>query len=445
MLAIKKLVLRLTMIGSISLLAHNRTAAKNKPISLQEALDIALKGNFNIQIAENIKKQNILSNKKKNFSIWAPRATFMVYQDNIWRSIATPTAQKNSLERTVFRVRSVPIFKLEWELGSLFNKIFDTKIHAQDNFIHKLVAKKTVEKELQQVVTAYYALALAQKKWELSNNLIKLATARLKIEEAKLRLGLISKIDFLDAQLAVKQVKLALLVRKQNLTAQRRRLNLVLGKPLAEETLVQSNISVQPIWDIKRVSKEKVFDLDKAIQEKKVAIASTHLSKAKTYLLSCLSLYGSFHSNGYIYDLQKQKLDIDDKRHEWMGSIGVTIDIATLLLIPAKVKKAKIEFNNASYALKQRKLTLESDLEDKKWQYLHALDTYKVTEEQLKISKQKLAFIREKYRLKQVKLLELHEAEEATQKAEITLVEHAFKVKQAEFELYRVVGMFHRK
>ncbi|WP_250238869.1 TolC family protein [Cardinium endosymbiont of Oedothorax gibbosus] len=415
---------------------------------MQEAIDIALKDNFNIQIAGNTKKQAILCNRIDNFCMWTPRATFMLSHENIWRSGSKVYPQGNSSETGTIRwyIRSAPVFAFAWELSSLFDKIFQTKIRCQNNFVHKLVAKKSIEKELQQVVTAYYELALAQKKWELSNNLIKLATARLKVEEEKLRVGCISKIDCLDAQLALKQVRLSLLERREALTGKRRNLNLILGKLLHEETLVQSDISVQPIWDIKAVTTEKVVDLETAIQEKKVAIAATELSRAKSYLLSCLNLSGSFHSNSYFYDLADAAFYLDDKKpSRWLGRIGISMDIVTLLLMPAKIKKAKIALNNASFALQQQKLAVEGGLKDKKWNYRHALDAHKVVAEQLKISKQKLVFIREKYRLRQVKLLELHEAEEATQKAEIALVEHAFKVKQAEFDLYRLIVMFHQK
>lgn len=446
MLVIKKLIVRLGMICSIALLAYDITEAKNKAISLQEAIQMALKNNLHIQMAEHTHKQSILSSRIDNFRIWAPRATLMLYQENSWTSKTKASPQGNSYETAPIQlhIRSTPVFTLQWELTSLFDKIFQTKVHCQNNFIYKLVAKKAVEQTLQQVVNAYYTLALAQKKWELSNSLIKLAAARLKAEEEKLSVGLISKIDCLDAQLALKEVKLTLLERQEALKGKRRSLNLILGKPLNEATLVESNIAVQPIWDIHAVTKEKVVDLEAAIQEKKVAIAATELTRAKAYPLACLSLSSSFHSNGYLYDLEDDTLYPDHKPSKWVGSIGISIDMATLLLMPATVKKARIALHNAKFALAQQKLAIEGSLEDKKWQYHHALGAHKVVEAQLKISKQKLAFVRAKYRLNQSKLLELHEAEEATQKVEIDLIEQAFKVKQAEFDLYRMAGMFHQ-
>lgn len=447
MLMIKNLVLRLSLMASITLFAYNKIQAKETPISLQEAIQMALKDNVPIQIAANTKKQAILSNRIDTFRIWAPRATFMVSSENIWQSGIKGSSQEGNAEGPTLQlyIHSMPFFTLKWEFSSLCDKIFQTKIHCQNNCIHQLVAKKSVEKELQQVITAYYELALAQKKWELSNNLLKLATARLKVEEEKLKIGRISKIDCLDAQLALKQVKLSLLERQEALKGKRRNLNLILGKPIHTETLVQSTISVQPIWDMKAVTKDKVVDLDESIHKKRVDIAKTEVSRAKAYPLSCISLSGGFRSNGYRYDLGEGALHLYDKSMQWRGSIGMSIDILTFLLMPAKVQKARIALDNATFALQQQQSAVEGRLEDKTWQYRHALDAHKVAEEQLKINKQKLAFIREKYRLKQVKLLELHEAEEATQKAEIGVVEHAFKVKQAEFELYRLAGMFHEK
>jgi len=431
MLVIQKLIIRFSMMSTIGLLACDVVEAKRKPISLEEAIHMALKNNLNIQMAENTKKQAILSTKIDHFRLWAPQLTVKIDQVNTWKS-----------KNLIYNIQSRPVFTLEWSLTSLFDKIFQAKIAGQNNAVCKLVAKKSVENELQKVVYGYYALALAQKKWELSNNLIKLAKTRLKTEEEKLRVGLISQIDCLDAQLALKKVKLTLLERQEALKEKRRSFNIMVGKPLNEEVWVQSNISIQPIWDIKAVRKEKVVDLDTVIQEKKVAIAATNLNREKAYLLACFNLFNNFRSNGYLYDLKDKKWSKD--QCQYVAGIGISIDIATLLLMPARVKKEKIALHNEKFALTQKKLAIEGDLENKKWQYHHALGTYKILEAQLKISKQKLTFVREKYRLNQLKLLELHEAEEDTQKIEIDLIEQAFKVKKAEFDLYRLVGMLHQ-
>lgn len=434
MLVVKKFVLCLAITLAITPWADGKIEAKKTPISLQEAVTIALKDNVNIQIADQGKKEKIIFNNIANFQLWAAQAIFSFNQQNIWTS---PTR--------ISKLAATPVCMLQLNFKSLAHTIFQTKINLKQNFVEKLVAKKAVEQVLAEVIRAYYALSLAQKKCELSNNCLKVAYNRFKIEEEKLKIGLISRLDYLDAQLALKEVKLTLLERQENLKVKQRGLNLILGKSLTETTQVESNISIQPIWDIKSITKEKVIDLDSAIQATKVEIAATALSRAKAYPLSCIGLSGGFRSNGYFMDLQDKQWKNDLQPNKWMATIGLSIDMINLLLMPKTIQKAKIGLNHAKLLLQEKKAAIESYLEDKKWKYEDTLAVYKVIQEQAKISKERLIFVKEKYRLNQVKLLELHEAEEAAQKIEIKLIEQACKVKDAEFALYKLVGMFSEK
>ncbi|MCT4697244.1 TolC family protein [Candidatus Cardinium sp. TP] len=351
-------------------------------------------------------------------------------------------AQENKWEKrgNTFYFRSEPIFTLTWDLQSISDKIFHTKINGQHNLLNNLIATKAIANELQKVVTSYYELALAQKKWELSNTFVKISASRLEIEEKKFKLGFVPKINYLNADLALKEANLSLLEQQQTLKEKRRNLNLMLGKPLSEETLVASNIPVEPIWDISSVTKRKVVNLEAAIQEKKVAIASTELTRAKAYLLSCLSLSTGLFSNGYAYNL-KDKIWSNSPSSQFM-KIWITIDLGSLLCMPAEIKKARIALNSEKFKLSKEKLSAEDHVKNQKWLYRHALGLHKIASERLKVSNQKLAFVKEAYALDQVKLLELQEAEEDMQKSKINLIAYAFKVKQAEFALYRLVGMF---
>lgn len=110
--------------------------------------------------------------------------------------------------------------------------------------------------------------------------------------------------------------------------------------------------------------------------------------------------------------------------------------------MPTEITKARIGLQNEQFKLSKEQLSAEDHLANKQWFYRHALGLHKIAAERLKVSKQKLSFVQEAYQLNQVKLLELQEAEEELQKSEINLITYAFKVKQTEFALYRLVGMF---
>ncbi len=427
-------LIRLGIVCGMMILTHGVVYANKsaqKAVTLEEVIEMALKDNWEIQLSKKNKSASILSNKLSSFKLWAPKAGLTFSHGNRWEE-----------KVTTCYIKSDPVFKLTWELNALFDKVFETKKLRKQNLIADLVAVKAVAKVLQEVVTCYYELALAQKKWDISNSFTKIATARLKTEQEKFKLGIASKIDLLHADLALKQAKLTVLEQQEMLKEKRRNLNLVLNKSFDEEIRVESSISVKPIWDIAAITKEKVIDLETEIQEKKVGIAATELSRVKASPLSCLNLYGSIASQGYTYDVKKAKSS-STQPSQSLGW-GLSLDLGSLLCLPAEIKRAKIALDIEKSTLTKEKLVAESKLETKRWKYRHAIGLHKMVEEQLKLSKQKLIFIKEQYRLNQVKLLDLQEAEQDVQKAEISLIEYAFKVKQAEFELYQLIGMFHK-
>lgn len=428
---VKKKSLCLGIIYTVFIITHNLAQNQAISISFEEAICIALHNNFDILIAKNTQKGSLLSNKLSTLHIWLPKATFMASQENKWEK------QGNS-----FYFRSEPIFSLTWDLQSISEKIFQTKINGQHNLLNNLIDTKNIANTLEKVVTAYYELALAQKKLELATTFVQIAASRLEIEKKKFNLGFVPKINYLHADLAVKEANLSLLEAQETLKEKRCHLNLMLGRPLNQEILVSSKIPVEPIWDINTVTKNKVIDLESAIQEQKVAIADTELTRAKAYVFSCLSLSTGLLSNGYAYNL-KDKVWSNSPSSQFI-KLWVSIDVGSLLFMPATIKKARMGLDKEKLKMSEEKLSTEGTLENKQWLYRHALGLHRIAQERLKISHQKLSCVKEAYALDQVKLLEWQEAEEDVQKAEINLIAYAFKVKQAEFALYRLVGMFNQ-
>ncbi|TDG95263.1 TolC family protein [Cardinium endosymbiont of Culicoides punctatus] len=402
-----------------------------KALTLQEVIEIALKNNVTIQNAQKGKKAYILSNKMKDFTEWFPKARLSFKHDNTWKA-----------KDATFFFQSKPIFSLTWDGKDFFNKIYRAKKRRRENSIQSLEAVKQVSSELQKIVTCYYALALAQKKWGLSNHSIRFAQSTLKDVQEKFKLGMVSKIELLDADLKLKEAKLKILEQQEKLKQQCRNLNLALNKSLDEKILVESDIPIKPIWDIEAITKEKVINLKTSIQEKKVKLAAAELSNTKIRPFTCIEITGNISSQGKTYDIQKRKLlqsAVPEQSLKW----GISFDIGSLLFLPAEIKHAKIKLGQEKSKLMQEKLAAEGELETKHWTYHNTIDQHKIQVEKLKVSKQKFLLVKEKYRLNQVKLLDLQRAEQDMQKAEIALIEQAIKVKEAEFALYQLIGMFH--
>ncbi|MBX9890247.1 MAG: TolC family protein [Amoebophilaceae bacterium] len=412
---------------------HSRVYAKAQAISLQEAVQIALKENLDIGIFEVQRKSFVLRHRLSNLHTWLPKAKFSLIHKHLWEK-----------ENTKFCLESCPILDVHWNLGAITDKLFDTKIGYKENVVHQLTTNHLVEEKLKEVVSAYYKLALAQKKWEVSTTALQLAVANLKKEEARLKLGLISKIDYIEVDLALKKIKLTGLEQQEDLREKRRVFNLLLNRPSNEETMVVSNMVMKPIWEMLPNGSKKMVDLELAIQNKQVEIARTKLNKSRCALLSCLGMSGRFASDGYAYSFENKNWNKHDKHAQSLAlGLTFTLDLAHLLLMPSHVRLAKMELSQASLALAKQKAVAQTHVENKKWTYHHAKAMHTLAEAQLNVSKQKLALVKERYRLNQIELLKVQQAQEVVQQAEIARLEYAFKVKEAEFNLYQLIGIFY--
>ena len=412
---------------------HSRVYAKVQAISLQEAVQIALKENLDIGIFEVQRKSFVLRHRLSNLRTWLPKAKISLSHKNLWEK-----------ENTTFCLESCPILDVHWNLGAITDKIFDAKVSYKENIVNQLTTNHLVEEKLKEVVSAYYKLALAQKKSEVSTTAIQLAAANLKKEEARLKLGLISKIDYIEVDLALKKIKLTGLEHQEDLKEQRRVLNLLLNRASNQETMVVCNMGMKPIWDMLPNASKKRVDLEWAIKNKQVEIARTKLNKSRCGLLSCFGMSGRFASDGYVYSFENKNWNKHDK-HAQSLSLGLTftLDLAHLLLMPSHIRLAKMELSQANLALAKQNSVAQTHVENKKWTYHHAKAMYTLAEAQLDVSKQKLALVKERYRLNQIELLKVQQAQEVVQQAEIARLAYAFKVKEAEFDLYQLIGAFY--
>ncbi|HLP35074.1 MAG TPA: TolC family protein [Amoebophilaceae bacterium] len=412
------------LMGVACLQSTRKIYAHQKPITLQEALAHVVKKNVDISIAKHTAKAGLISNKMANFNTWMPKARVVLEDQLAWINGSKKHA-----------CRLDPIIALEWELGQFSNKVFDTLIRKTDNTLHQLRTTKVMAEKERETVNAYYALALEQKKNEHAHTAIQIATSGLKAQAQRLKLGLISSLDHMHAGIALKEAQLTALKQREALKTTRRAFNLLLQIPLNEATVVETKVAMKPLSSRKLDTQTKTPNWDTVIKEQELKIASQQLKKAKCMPLACINLSGILRSDGYTYPWGSNIIEQTSKHSAGMG-LTLTVDLGTFLLWPAQIKVARIAFDRASMALEKQQETTEGDMENKRWNYRQAIAVHKIAVEQLKLNKQKLALVKEQYRLKQTEFLKLQKAQAAVQEVEITLIQAAFEIKKAEYELY---------
>lgn len=419
---VKKIKARRLYLGSICAvlcLSHGIGEAKTTPLQLQEVLDMALQRNLAIQIERHTKQETRLAHRIENARKWFPKVDLsFAYVSPVWKSS---------------KLEGAPTLSLSYDLANL---ILDTRRRNKSNDIASLDERIKVGAQLKMVVDAYYELAVAQKKQEIMRNNLHMATNELKEAAEKWKSGLTTRIDYLEVLLHMKATKQELLEQQGQVDEKQKKLNAYLGNLPDEKITVESNISIQPFWNIFPITKDKVVDLDTEVKLKKLAIAKIDLMESIFSVFSCEIALRS-PRRWYSYDFSKRQKSFDDTNAQL--SLALNINLASLFLLPETVRAKRSAIDKAALEATQTKLTRDQP-ETLQLAYSNALDRYKLLQEELKIRKQKFLLEQEAYHLKQKTLLELQKEGKKVGEVEIKLTDQALVVKKAEFALYQLAG-----
>ncbi|MDD9139766.1 MAG: TolC family protein, partial [Candidatus Cardinium sp.] len=205
----------------------------------------------------------------------------------------------------------------------------------------------------------------------------------------------------------------------------------------------QSFISPEPLWDMAAILKKHRTDLRTTIREKEIMSVKTELSKDKASFFSFVQLNVTFTTDKKTFD-KKNKMFGPTQPGQMTCTFGINLDLEQLLLLPAKLRETRLALNHATFALVQQKLQAKEVLASAQSSYYHTVAAYRIEAEKLKISKQKLQEVKENYRLNKKTLIDLQEEETKVYAIEMKVIEQGYKVKKAEFALYKLTGMLDR-
>ncbi|AWN82260.1 hypothetical protein DK880_00963 [Candidatus Cardinium hertigii] len=427
--------MRLGSFCSLLSVAHPALSETGKPLGLQEVMAIALKENLTIQTARNVCKKESFSHKKENISRWLPAAKLQLLKSEQW-------ADPNRSNSDYWYIAMHPTFTLEAKLD-LFENAFQIKKFHQQKLLRKLRQTEKIRDELEEVIDCYHALAAAQKKLTRATIFIALANAKLQLAEKQKNIGKITKVTYLEIKLALEEAKLSLLEKQEAVKKACRTLNIKLGRSPNEAVVVQSFISPEPLWDMTAILKKHRTDLRTTIRKKEIMSVKTELSKDKASLFSCVQLNVTFTTDKKIFD-KKNKMFGPTQPEQMTCTFGINLDLEQLLLLPAKLRATRLALNHATFALVQQKLQAKEVLASAQASYCHTVAAYRIEAEKLKISKQKLQEVKENYRLNKKTLIDLQEEETKVYEIEMKVIEQGYKVKKAEFALYKLTGMLDR-
>jgi outer membrane protein TolC len=438
--------LRLVLVVLVGLATPLAAPAAEPPLTLGEAMLLALKHNPGLKAA-GMTVETAEADVAKARARFLPRVDFgetYNYSDN-------PTQVfMNKLNQRVFTQQDFQLNNLNfpkafgnWRTGLTMTQPLFQAGEAYLGYKQATLGREMAgafvlnsrQHLLFQVTQAYYGLQLAQKNLAVVKKARETAAQNVKVAETRFRAGAVVQADVLSAQVHLAKLTQEDLTAASQVEIARSALGMVLGLPAAgSRTLApppKEPAALPPkLDDLQKTAQEKRPDLQRL--ELAARVAQEEYRKARLNYLPRLRVVGEF--------------DVDQRR--LFGTHGDSFTVMALLNFNLFNGLADLARVRESRAKETEARELRQQLEDRiRHQVTESILNLKTAHERLKVAQAAVAQAQESLRLIRLRyetgltiLLDLLTAEDAAKSAELSQVTALFETHLAQAGLELALG-----
>ena len=430
------MITRLTFI--LLFLASFGVVKGQKLISIEDAISIALKNNFDILVARNdadIDKTNNTAGNAGMLPTLQVNGSGSYSINNLHQELSSGTTNiTNGTKATGFSAST----KLLWTLydgGKMFvtrNKL--TEIEAQGEIQYQGQVLSTIY----DVISAYYNIIRQKQILTSTNEVINYNKLRLTIAQASFNAGSADRTDLLQAQIDLNVTMENAINQQYVIDAAIKTLNLLLGKDASEITEVTDSIPLNYTPD-EALLKQKLFSENASVKvfQKQVDIARLSLKEFDAGFLPKVS----FDAGYYLSQTENSKgtTSLNRTNGPQLGA-SVTIPIFSAGENKRKTTTSKIQIESAEYDLQQVKLQVNTELSNALKGFENQQKLRKIEMENKELTKTNIEISIQRLRLGQSTSLELHMAQESYAQSCTRLINFDYNLKIAEIKLKQLIA-----
>jgi len=424
---------------TLILLLFTSSSFSQDTLTIEQAIEIALKNNHSILIAKN--EAEITQN---NFS---PGNAGMLPQINLnaggtWANnnvrqelsngniIAKPNAGSTGLNSGV---------ALNWTLFDGM-KMFTTYEKLNElNTIGNIELKIQMENTISKVMNQYYLIVKQNQLLSSLQSDLELYSERVKIAETKFNIGSAAKTDWLQAKVDMNEVQSNLLTQQNNLRSYKFTLNQLLARNAETPFEVTKNISISYHPKLEEL-KKTVIDSNSILSfyQRNIRINELNLKEYQSSLLPKLALNANYNftqsKNQAGFILLNQNLGLNT---------GLTLswNLYNGGNNRREIQNSKLNIQNSKLLFDENKSVIELSLLKAYLDYNNAKEILKLEEENMALAQENVSIALESFRLGSSSTLQLKNAQKSFEDAQLRLVNARYNAKSLEIELMRLNGM----
>ncbi|WP_198315414.1 TolC family protein [Chitinophaga tropicalis] len=410
----------------------------------EQAIDLALKNNYDIRLAENDAAITANDYAYANFA-FAPRVNGTI--SKVWNVTQTKQEFANGSKRDTSGIRSSNLtgnVSLQWTLFDGL-KMFATRQRIEAvRDLGELAVKDQVINTVANVVAGYYNVV--QQKQQLRNitEQLSISEERVKLSDAKFQTGLGPKTDWLQSKVDYNALKASYL-RQQTLIEQSK-------ATLNQLMAIEAGNTTYDVMDTIPLNMELSYgSLKQQIQERNTGlmVAQQNLKVSQLQLKESKGDYFPVINFNSAYNYSRVNSNaatnsfspIYNQNGVINYGFSATIPIFNGLNVKRQVNAAKLNVDYQRLTLDNARTQVDLSLTTAFKDYEYYKTAVTLEEENLELARENVMVAMERFRQGVSTVIETKEAQQSLEDAYNRLINARYNIKLAETQLLRLNGM----
>ncbi|UOE49310.1 TolC family protein [Mucilaginibacter sp. SMC90] len=407
-------------------------------LTLKDAVEIALKNNYNIKLSQN--NSTIASNNVTLGNAGILPSLTGDFTDNNSRQ----TTKQTRNDGTINNIRNAKNsnnnygVNLNWTIFDGFAMFANYDQLKQTDKLGILQLQDTVQRTVASVIDTYYSLISQNEQIKALKGAIDISRTQLRIANDKFAVGRASRLEVLNAQVNLNTDTGNLVIQYQQFRTTKIQLNQMLIRDLqtdfsvADTIIVDEKLALADVLNNAQLQNPAI--LSAQINQR---LAEINLKQVRATRYPQVGV-----TSGYTFSNSKTPagFTLSQNVHGFNYGLTASINIFNGFNQNRREKNAKIQIDNASINAKQTKLNIESQISSLFVVYLSGLDLVKLEESNVNLNKKNLDITLDKYKLGNITPLEVREAQRNYLDAQSKFFAAQYQSKQAEIMLKQITN-----
>ena len=413
------------------------TFAQLPNLTLEEAINIALKNNFGIQMGQN-DATIVRNNVTKGNAGFEPNLNLVVTENPSMGFLNQKLGNGTEANRTNISNNLNVGLQMSWTLYDGKRMYFTLDRLKELQAIGELGIKIRSEQIVYDVMRAYYNIVREQELYRGLREQLDLYEERERLAQTRLEVGRGNQLDVLQAQGDLNVQKTQLLRQKQFIEMAKLALKQTITAGVGFEFDVRDTFGILKSMDYKALKSSALSrNVNIELLKRQGGVSNLIMKEFEAQRKPRITFNPAFtigrQDNTAGLFLLNQNAGLN-------AGVTLTYPILDGNNIKRQVENSRIDIETNKIRQKELSYNLETSLNIAYQNYLNAIEILRGEEENMRIAKASIEIAMERYRLSRSTVLELKQIQQGYEAAVTRAVGAKFDAKNAEIEMMRLSG-----